>query len=133
MRTDALVDVGRLRGLDNDTVELAGADRRRGALSREQPAIGKEDALLPPRAPPVAQQQEQAFGQHGVAVPRAFAAPDPQQHALAVDIADLQRRYLGDAQPRAIGDRPRRLVRSDEHTSELPPPMRTSYAASCSQ
>src|SRR3546814_11681202 len=40
----------------------------------------------------------------------AFAALDPQQHALAVDIADLQRRYLGDAHPRAIGDRQRRLV-----------------------
>src|SRR3546814_15259464 len=66
--------------------------------------------FLPTRAPPVAQQQEQAFGQHGVAVPPAFAALDPQQHALAVDIADLQRRYLGDAQPRAIGDRQRRLV-----------------------
>src|SRR3546814_9363262 len=33
-----------------------------------------------------------------------------QQHPLAVDIADLQRRHLGDAQPRAVSDRQRRLV-----------------------
>ena len=89
VRPDALVDIGGLRGFDDDTVELARADRRRGALSGEEPAVGNEDALLSSGAPPVAQEQEQAFGQHGVAVAAAFAALDPQQHPLAVDIGDF--------------------------------------------
>src|SRR3546814_12697427 len=77
--------------LDDDPIELARADRRRSALAREEPAIGNEDALLPSGTPPVAQQQEQAFGQHRVAVAAAFTALDPQQHALAVDIGQIGR------------------------------------------
>src|SRR3546814_8033883 len=91
VRPDALVDIGRLSRLDDDAVELAGADRGRGTLPREEPALRKQHALLPSGAPPVAQQQEQAFGQHGIAVASAFTALDTQQHALAVDIADLER------------------------------------------
>src|SRR3546814_4594523 len=68
MRSDALVDIGGLGGFDDDAVELTRADRSCGALSGEEPAVGDEDALLPPRAPPVAQEQEQPFGQHSVAV-----------------------------------------------------------------
>jgi hypothetical protein len=52
MRSDALVDVRRLRGFDDDAVELPRADRRRGALSGKEPAVGDKDALLPPSAPP---------------------------------------------------------------------------------
>src|SRR3546814_5014639 len=92
VRADALVDVRRLCGLDNDAVKLARADRRCGALSREEPAIGDEDALLPSGAPPVAQQQEQAFGKRVVTVSTAFAAFGPQPHALAFDIGELQLR-----------------------------------------
>src|SRR3546814_15962592 len=105
MRSDALVDIGGLGGFDDDAVELTRADRSCGALSGEEPAVGDEDALLPPRAPPVAQEQEQPFGQHSVAVATAFAALDPQTHPLAVDIADLQRRHPGHAQPRAASHR----------------------------
>jgi hypothetical protein len=36
-----------------------------------------------------------------LAVFTAFALLDPQQHALGVDIADLERDDLGDAQPGA--------------------------------
>ena len=43
-------------------------------------------------------------------MPPALAALDTQQHALAVDVGDLQRRDLGDAQAGAIGDRQRGLV-----------------------
>ena len=98
VRSDTLVDIRGLGCLDDDPIELARADRRRSALAREEPAIGNEDALLPSGTPPVAQQQEQAFGQHRVAVAAAFTALDPQQHALAVDIGHLQRRHLGDTQ-----------------------------------
>src|SRR3546814_9747142 len=97
VRSDALVDIGGFSGLDNDTGELPGADRDRSALPGEQPALRQEHALLPSGAPPVAQQQEQALGQHGIAVAAALTALDPEQHALAVDVADLERRHLGDA------------------------------------
>src|SRR3546814_17307002 len=63
VRSDTLVDIRGLGCLDDDPIELARADRRRSALAREEPAIGNEDALLPSGTPPVAQQQEQAFGQ----------------------------------------------------------------------
>src|SRR5271169_5070886 len=42
---------------------------------------------------------------------QAFALLDPQQHALGVDIADLERDDLGDAQPGAPGLRRGRLRR----------------------
>ena len=110
VRPDPLGDVGGLRRLDDDAVELPGADRLHRMLSREQPAVAVHHALLPPDLPPLAQQREQVGRQHGIAVPPALAALDAQQHALAVDVGDLQRRDLGDAQARAIGDRERGLV-----------------------
>src|SRR3990167_11277926 len=110
VRSDALVDVRGLSGLDDDAVELARADRSRSALAGEEPAIGNEEALLPSGAPPVAEQQEQAFGQHRVAVASAFTALDPEQHPLAVDVADLERCHLRHPQARAISDRQRRLM-----------------------
>ena len=117
VRSDALVDIRGLRSFDDDAVELTRADRSRGALSGEEPAIGNEDALPSSGAPPVAQEQEQPFGQHGIAVVAAFTALDPQQHPLAVDIADFERRYLGNPQPRAIGDRQGRLCLSERVAS----------------
>src|SRR3546814_15322197 len=87
-------------------------------MIRRPPRSTRTDTLFPyttlfrspSGTPPVAQQQEQAFGQHRVAVAAAFTALDPQQHALAVVIGHLQRRHLGDTQSGTIGDRQRRLV-----------------------
>src|SRR3546814_10921578 len=59
MRSDALVDIGGLGGFDDDAVELTRAARSCGALSGEEPPVGDEDALLPPRAPPAAPETEQ--------------------------------------------------------------------------
>jgi hypothetical protein len=39
-----------------------------------------------------------------------LAALDPQQHALGIDIADLERDDFGDAQPGAVCGGERRLV-----------------------
>src|SRR5207253_3632349 len=41
--------------------------------------------------------------QHGMAILAALALLDPQQHALGVDVADLERDDLGDAQSGAVG------------------------------
>ena len=45
-----------------------------------------------------------------MAIPAALALLDPEHHARAVDVADLERDHLGDAQPGAIGRGERRLV-----------------------
>ena len=50
----------------------------------------------------------------------ALALLDPDQHALAVDIVDLEVRDLGDAQARAIGDAERRLVLDARRGLEQP-------------
>src|SRR3546814_3359023 len=52
VRSDPLVDVRGLGGLDDDAVELARADMGRCALSGKEPAVGTQNALLPPGAPP---------------------------------------------------------------------------------
>ena len=110
VRPHPLGDVRGLCRLDDDAMELPGADRLHRMLSREQPAVAVHHALLPPDLPPLAQQREQVRRQHGIAVPPALAAFDTQQHALAVDVGDLQRRDLGDAQAGAVSDRECRLV-----------------------
>ncbi len=79
-------------------------------LARKQPALWVHHALLAPGFPPLVQEKEEIRRQHGVAILAALAALDPDQHVLAVDIADLKAGDLGDAQPGAIGDRQRRLV-----------------------
>ena len=43
MRTDPPGDPGRLGGLDDDAVELPGADRLQRVLAREQPALAVLD------------------------------------------------------------------------------------------
>ena len=71
---------------------------------------GKQPALWPRRLPPGAQQLEQMRGQHHVAVLAALALLDPDHHAGAVDVADLERDHFGGAQARAIGHAQRRPV-----------------------
>ena len=86
-------------------------------------------ALLPPDLPPLAQQGQQIGREHGVAIAATLATLDPEQHALAVDVGDLERRDLRHAQAGAIGDRkgglmleaggrveqPRHLVAAQHH------------------
>jgi hypothetical protein len=105
--------LGDLRGpcrLDDDAMKVAGADRPGGLLAREQPTVAVHHPLLPSKLPPLAQQGEQIGWQYGIAIPATLAALDPKQHALAVDVGDLERRDLGHAQARAIGHRERRLM-----------------------
>ena len=58
MRPDPLGDVGRSRRLDDDPVQLPGADRLACMLAWKQPALGVHHALLPADLPPLAQQGE---------------------------------------------------------------------------
>src|ERR1700738_1277193 len=73
------------------------------------PAFGRA-TLRVGHAPPDAQALEQDRRKHCVAVAAALALLDAQGHALAVDVADLQRHHFAGAQAGAVGDRQRRLV-----------------------
>jgi len=84
-------------------VELA----RRHRLHRVAP--WKQPTLRSRRPPPGAQQFEQMWRQHHVAVFAAFTLLDANDHALAVD-ADLQRHHLGDARSRAVSHAQRCFV-----------------------
>ena len=76
----------------------------------KQPAAVEHLALGTGHAPPDAQALEQHRREHRVAILAALALLDAQRHALAVDVADLQRHHFAGAQPGAVGDRQRRLV-----------------------
>lgn len=110
MRADAPGNLGRMRRLDHDAIELSGADRLERVLARKQPAVAVQHALAMADLPPLTQQGEQIGREHGVAILPAFTALDPDQHAFAVDIAHLEHGDLADAQPGTIGNRQRRLV-----------------------
>jgi hypothetical protein len=79
-------------------------------LTREQPTFCVHDTLLTPDFPPLAQQGQQICREHGIAIPTTLAALDPEQHAFAVDVANLERRDLGHTQASAVGDREGRLM-----------------------
>ena len=60
--------------------------------------------------PPIAQQLQQLRREHDKAILLPFALLDAQQHALVIDVGDLQRDDLGHTQTGAIGHAERRLV-----------------------
>ena len=78
--------------------------------SRKRRALRQQQAAPPPSPPPGAQQFEQLRRQHRVTILAPLAALDTQQHALGIDIADLERDHLRDAQPGAVSGGERRLV-----------------------
>jgi len=110
MRRDALGNPGCLGGGADNPAELAGRQRLNRVAAGKQPASRQQQALPPPLAPPGAQQFEQLRRQHRVAVLAALAALDAQQHALGIDIADLERDDFRDAQSGAVRGGERRLV-----------------------
>jgi hypothetical protein len=110
VRSDPPGDLRGLCRLDDDAMQLPGADWLHGVLSWKQPTVAMHHALLVPDLPPLAQQGEQIRREHGIAIPATLATLDPDQHALAVDIGDLERRDLSHAETGAIGDREGRLM-----------------------
>ena len=110
VRRDALGDPRGLGGGADDTAELAGGQRLDRVAAGKQPASRQQQAAPSPFAPPGAQQFEQLRRQHRMAVLAALAAFDAQQHALRIDVADLERDDFRDAQPGAVRGGERRLV-----------------------
>jgi hypothetical protein len=85
-------------------VELARRDRLAWLLAGEEPAT------WPHHPPPLPQDVEQVGREHDIAVLAALALLDPDQHAGAVDVGDLEVGDLRDAQAAAIGDAQRGAV-----------------------
>src|SRR5260370_199423 len=79
-------------------------------LNLPRPTAPRPGAAARAFDPPNAQQLAQLGGQHGGAVFASLARLDPQQHALGVDVADLERDHLGDAQPGPVSGSECRLV-----------------------
>src|SRR3990167_5852153 len=99
---DAFFDTRSFGSIDNDPMELPGTERLEIVHTREQPAIGVHDTLLAANRPPLAQKGKKVSGQERIAIASAFTALHSQEHALAVDIADLQHRHFGGPQASAI-------------------------------
>jgi hypothetical protein len=114
VQRDALVDVRHLGGGVAGAVELARGHRLGRIAAGEQPTSG------PRGLPPGPQQVEQARREHDVTVLAAFALLDADDHALAVDIGDLERDHFGGAQAGAVGHAQRRLVLQSRRGIEQP-------------
>jgi hypothetical protein len=96
VRRHPLVDPGRLGGGVDGAAELACGQRVDWVASGKQPTLRQHHAAAAALPPPGAQQREQLGREHGVAVFAPLALVDPQQHARAVDVRDLERGHLGD-------------------------------------
>ncbi|GCD54635.1 hypothetical protein NBRC3188_3332 [Acetobacter pasteurianus NBRC 3188] len=105
MRPHTSGDRSSPRGIDNHAMELPCADGPHGVLPGKKPATRMHHALLASGLPPLPQQGQKVCRKHGVAISSPFAPFDPEQHALAVDITDLESGDLGHPQACPIGDR----------------------------
>ena len=94
VRMDVLVlKTGAFGGLLTGMPDDLGGDR----MTRRVPSVaGKQPVggLAPQSAPVDAQFLEQLRAEHDIAVLASLAAPDMDDHPLAVDIADLQVRHF---------------------------------------
>ena len=84
---------------------VAGYSGDQGITAREQISAGQHLARAVCVAPPGAQAFEQDRRQQCVTILLALALLDAQQHALTIDIRDLQGDDFANTQPCAIRDR----------------------------
>src|ERR1700735_3390348 len=110
MEGDALIDPHREGGLLHGAVELTDGQWLNWVQAREEPPAIEHLALGTGDPPPGAQALEHHRGEHRIAIFAALTLLDAQRHARAIDVTDLERGDFVGAQPRAIGDRERRLM-----------------------
>src|ERR1700693_5583098 len=88
-----VLKTGAFGGLLAGVPENLGGDR----MTRRMPSVAGEQpigGLAPQPAPVDAQGIEQLGAEHDITVLASLASPDMNDHALAVDIADLQVRHF---------------------------------------
>ena len=88
-------------GSDDDRVQDT-LDRARRDVAAQDGAWEEKGALGTYRFPVRPKRDEQAPAQHHIAVLRALAPANVDEHALTVDVRGMQRAGLGDAQPGAV-------------------------------
>src|SRR6185369_18044900 len=99
MHRHALVDSGGIGARADSPVELPGGQGVHRIEPWEQPALVVDLALGMRDTPPRAKTLQQQWREHRVAILAALALFDAQRHALAVDVADLERDDLACAKP----------------------------------
>ncbi len=97
VRGDVRAETCRLAGLATHLSEGAAGQRTRGRRPRKEPAGG------PNRLPGIAQQGAPCGGEHAVAVFRALALADADDHALGIDGSHWQAPGFGETQPGGVG------------------------------
>src|ERR1700692_3050222 len=106
----ALAEVCLFCGGMDGAVQLPRAERIHRIEARKQPSALEHATLRVGHAPPDTQALEQDRREDRGAGAAALALLDAQRHALAVDVADLQRHHFARTQPGTVGDRQCRLV-----------------------
>ncbi len=84
-----------------------GAAHRFGSGARPQAAVtlgGKEPGRMPVRFPLFAQELEDALGQGDVTILIAFAGADVQEHALGVNVGNLQAQTFAQTQATGVNE-----------------------------
>src|SRR5437588_360180 len=82
---------------DCPTLRTMSATSRGGRMTRRMPSVAGEQpigGLAFQPAPVDAQRLEQLGTEHDITVLASLASPDMNDHALAVDVADLQVRHF---------------------------------------
>src|ERR1700730_16287152 len=88
------------------------ADVAADSITREEPPFG----LV--HSPPVAQDFEELWGKHDIAIFGTFTLLDTDEHSLTVDIGDLQADRLRDAQSGGVAGRQDRAMLDAPHTGQ---------------
>jgi hypothetical protein len=90
----------------------APADMVVDLIAREEPPLGSV------HSPPVAQDLQQLWRKHDIAVYASFALFDSDNHSFAIDIGDFQADSFRDAQPRRVAGGQNRAMLDIPHTTQ---------------
>src|SRR5262245_34470076 len=110
VNTDTFGNAGTPRGQANNPVELA-RTRMPPAVAGEQPGLsGRHPSLVARSAPPFTQYLEKVGRENDIPVLLTLALFDPDDHAITVDIGELERYDLRGSQAGGISQAQERLV-----------------------
>src|SRR5271167_659353 len=123
MNADTLGDAGTPRCQANDPVELARTGMLPAVAGKQPGLTGRHPALLARNAPPFAQYLEKVGRENDIPILLALALFDPDDHAVTVDVGELERYDLRGSQAGGISQAQERLVldvyRRGEQPSDL--------------
>ena len=106
MQRHSLGDSGQSSCFMKETIELAGRHRPIFAMPWKQPALRQrltDIMTFGPDRPPGPEQAKQILGKFDLAILLALALNNPDDHLLAVDIADLEPGHFASTHAGAIG------------------------------